>query len=53
MKFPIYFPLNYKKEFNEPHFNPVEVKKLIQRFGLEHGLFYHIVKIKRTLVVES
>ena len=29
------------------------LKKPIQQIGLEHGLFYHIVKMKRTIIGES
>ena len=32
---------------------PVDVKKLIQQIGLEHGLFYQIVKTKQTIAGES
>ena len=44
------FLIIFKVQYNDSHLIPVEVKKSIQQAGIEHGLFSHIVKIKRTFV---
>ena len=47
------FQKRWKLEYNVSHFIPVDVRKPIQQIGLEHGLFYHIVKMKRTIIGEA
>ena len=53
VKFPKYFLIKWKLYHNVYNFIPVDVKKTFQQIGLEHGLFSHIVKIKRTIIGEA
>ena len=50
-RFPKDFLLKYKPEYNISHFITVDSRKAIQKIGLEHGVFYNIVKIKRTMII--
>ena len=52
VKFTKEFLIKCKKQFNETHFIPVEVKKK-QQVGLEHGLLLQIFEIKRTLICRT
>ena len=47
------FLLKFKTEYNVYHFVPVDVTITIQQFYLRYGLFYHINKIKRTIILEA
>ena len=52
VKFTKEFLIKCKKQFNETHFIPVEVKKK-QQVGLEHGLLSHIFQIKHRIISET
>ena len=50
VKFPREFLLKFKRDYNVPHFIPVEVKKSIQKVGIEHYFFHRPLKLNVQLL---